>query len=67
MKEYIAPSVTGQHTDGFIAPIAPAIAVVGLSKAAAFAIGVALGLVSAASSGDKKITGEIPALEPCLD
>lgn len=64
MKEYIAPSVTGQHTDGFIAP---AIAVVGLSKAAAFAIGAALGLVSAASSGDKKITGEIPTLEPCLE
>ena len=57
-KKYFAPSVTGQETGGFLVP-----AVVGLSKAAVFAVGVALGL-----SGDNSVSSDFrPALEPCIN
>ena len=65
MKKYITPSITGQDGRNFIAP---AMAVVGLSKAAAFAIGAAAGLVAAAVSGDKSVNVDFPSgLEPCID
>ena len=60
MKEYFTPSVTGQENGGFIVP---ALGVVGLSKAAAFAVGAAIGL-----AGDKSVSSDFPVgLEPCID
>ena len=64
MKEYVTPSVTGHNENSFLAP---AMAVIGLSKAAAFAVGAAAGLVAAALSGDESVTSGAAGLEPCLE
>ena len=63
MKKYSTPFITGNINGGFAFPAA----ILGLSIAKAFAVGVSAAALGSALKGDKIVAPGVMGLEPCID